>query len=184
MIPILKTERLILRPFSPSDAPDVQRLAGDSAVSDMTINIPHPYRDGMAEKWISGHQKEFASGQGVTLAITSKKERYLIGAIGLREITKDRQATLGYWIGKPFWNQGFCTEAGQAILEYAFTELSLNCIRASHLSCNPASGRVMQKLRMRYEGTQRRRVVKWGRDEDFEFYILSRTDWRNPAANH
>jgi hypothetical protein len=53
----------------------------------MTINIPHPYRDGMAEEWISGHQEEFESGHGVTLAIISKKEGYLIGAIGLREIT-------------------------------------------------------------------------------------------------
>ena len=41
----------------------------------------------------------------------------------------------------------------------------------------------MQKLGMRYEATQRRYVDKWGRDEDFEFYILSKIDWSNAATS-
>ena len=139
VIPTIETERLILRPFCLNDAPDVQRLAGDRAVADTTISIPHPYRDGMAEEWIRGHREEFKSGQAVTFAIAIKQEGYLVGAIGLREITKDHQATLGYWIGKPFWNHGLCTQAGRAILEYAFMDLGLVRINASHLTRNPAS---------------------------------------------
>jgi hypothetical protein len=50
-IPNLETERLKLRPFSLADAADVQRLAGDRSIADTTLHVPHPYKDGDAEKW-------------------------------------------------------------------------------------------------------------------------------------
>ena len=50
--PSLKTERLILRPLQMSDAPDIERYAGDRAIAATTQNIPHPYEPGMAEKFI------------------------------------------------------------------------------------------------------------------------------------
>jgi [ribosomal protein S5]-alanine N-acetyltransferase len=100
--PTLETERLILRPFALPDAPDVQRLAGDRAIADTTQAIPHPYEDGMAEKWISTHQDEFDQNTGVTLAITLKPEGMLVGAISLLNMTVGHQAELGYWIGKPY----------------------------------------------------------------------------------
>ena len=64
-IPTLETERLVLRPFGLHDAADVQRLAGDRAIADTTLNIPHPYEDGMAEEWIFKHQDAFDKDQGV-----------------------------------------------------------------------------------------------------------------------
>ena len=61
--PTLHTQRLILRPFEMADARDVQRLAGDHAIADTTLNIPHPYEDGMAEQWIATHQPQFEAGE-------------------------------------------------------------------------------------------------------------------------
>ena len=118
-IPTLETERLILRPFRLEDAAEVQRFAGDRSIADTTLNIPHPYEAGMAEEWISKHRPDFEDGKGVTFAITRKSDGSLIGAIGLMGMVKGHQAELGYWIGQPYWSQGFCTEAGAAVLAFA-----------------------------------------------------------------
>lgn len=96
--PILITSRLTLRPFSLADAARVQKLAGDERVSEMTINIPHPYEDGMAENWISTHAESFYNGERIVYAVTLSQTSELIGAIGLTQLTK-ADGNLGYWIG-------------------------------------------------------------------------------------
>jgi [ribosomal protein S5]-alanine N-acetyltransferase len=171
-IPVLDTERLQLRPFSLADAADVQRLAGDFAIADTTLNIPHPYQDGMAEAWIRSHPGQFNAGVGVPLAIARKADGALLGAISLMRIAYRHQGELGYWIGKPFWGQGYCSEAGAAVLRYAFGELGLIRVHARHLTRNPASGRVLQKLGFSYEGTLRQHVRKWEQFEDLALYGL------------
>jgi len=95
-IPILETKRLALRPFGLHDAAEVQRLAGDRAIADTTLNIPHPYKDGMAEEWISKHQDAFTKGEGVTFAVTRQSDGSLVGAISLMGVTQGHQAELGH----------------------------------------------------------------------------------------
>ena len=153
--PVLETERMILRSFGITDAKDVQTLAGHREVASTTYNIPHPYEDGMAETWISTHEDTFMQGKGVAYAMTLKEDDRLIGTISLMGLIIGHKAELGYWVGVPYWGNGYCTEAGKAILEYGFNELDLNRVHASYFSRNPASGRVMEKLDMSYEGTQR-----------------------------
>lgn len=168
--PTLETERLRLRPFRTADADDLQRLAGDRAIADTTLNIPHPYEDGLAEKWISNHRDWFECGEQAVFAVTLRPTGELIGAIGLRITPDDRRAELGYWIGKPYWGHGYCTEAAQAVLDFGFNRLDLNRIYAHHLMRNPASGRVMQKIGMTHEGHLRQHVMKWNVLEDLELY--------------
>jgi len=99
-IPTLTTERLILRPFAPTDAPDVQRLAGASEIASVMQSIPHPYEDGMAETWIGTHQERYANGQGLDLAVTLADTGELVGAIGLVWISEaHRRTEIGYWVG-------------------------------------------------------------------------------------
>lgn len=175
--PTLTTRRLILRPFVLPDAPDVQRLAGDWAIADTTLNVPHPYQDGMAEEWISTHQPRYDAGELVSFAITLQETADLVGAIGLVVSKRFQRAELGYWVGRPYWNRGYCTEAGLAVLEYAFTTLRLHRVNASHLARNPASGRVMQKLGMTYEGLARQHVKRWESYEDLALYGILRDEW-------
>ena len=176
--PSLSTPRLILRAFELNDAGDVQRLAGDRAVADTTLSIPHPYGDGVAEEWIVKQQPRFEAGEVATFAVTFKESGVLIGAIGLRIERQFDRAELGYWIGKPHWGQGYCTEAGLAVLAFGFTKASLNRVHACHFQRNPASGRVMQKLGMVHEGMERQHFKKWGRYEDVVLYGILKDEWR------
>ena len=171
----------MLRAFALTDAKDVQRLAGERAVADTTLNVPHPYEDGMAEKWIATHQPKYESGELANFAITLREGKDLIGAIGLAVDRRFDRAELGYWIGAPYWNRGYCTEAGHALLAFGFTELNLNRIYSSYLARNPASGRVMHKLGMVREGLCRQHVKKWGRYEDLVLYAILKEDWNRTA---
>lgn len=172
--PTLTTERLLLRPFALSDAAAVQRLAGDRAVADTTERIPHPYEDGMAESWIATHAERFRNLEECTFAILLKDLPKLVGAVGLTLAMEHRRGELGYWIGQDYWNRGYATEASRAVIDFGFSVLGLHRIQARHMSRNPASGRVLEKLGMRHEGRLRGYTLKWGVFEDAEIYgILS-----------
>ena len=173
-IPRLETERLVLRPFLTSDAPEVMRMAGDADIAATTLNIPHPYEPGMAETWIASHQEGFESGKVVNFAITRREDGALVGAIGLVLTAAHRRAELGYWVGKEHWNRGYATEAAGAVLRHGFEVLALHRIEAHHMSRNPASGRVMQKNGMQHEGRLAQHVLKNGVFEDLELYGLLR----------
>jgi ribosomal-protein-alanine N-acetyltransferase len=173
--PTLHTPRLVLRPFATADAPTVQHLAGMPEIADTTLNVPHPYEDGVAEAWIGTHEPAYSRQESVVFAIT-RKDGALIGAINLALKLTHRRGELGYWIGKPYWGKGYATEAVRSVIEYGFSTLDLNRIEARHLRRNPASGRVMQKAGMRHEGHQRQHVVKNGEFEDLEYYGILRAD--------
>ena len=175
--PSIDTTRLTLRPFRLDDAAAVQELAGERDIADTTMNIPHPYEDGMAEAWIAEHEPGYKEGKTATFAIVRRDDAALVGAIGLRIDRSLDKAELGYWVGKPFWNHGYATEAAVAVLAFGFDELGLNRIHAAHLARNPSSGRVMQKAGMFLEGTARQDAIKWGQYEDLVSYGILREDW-------
>ena len=175
--PEIKTERLLLRGFQPSDAAAVQELAGVYEVAEMTLNIPHPYLDGMAETWIETHQEDFESGGGVVFAMIDQKSKLLMGAAGLIVTPRFNRAELGYWVGKPYWDQGYATEASKALLKYGFETMQLNKIHASHMTRNPSSGRVMQKIGMESEGILKQHALKWDEFVDLAVYGILASSW-------
>lgn len=176
--PILTTERLKLRPFTLADATDVQRLAGHRLIASTTLRIPHPYTDGIAEKWIETHRRDFEEGKGVNFAITRSPHNFIIGSIGLIIDTDHNNAELGYWIGKPYWNQGYATEAARHVVKYAFEVLNLNRVHAHHFACNPQSGRVMKNIPLIREGALKQHIKKWEQYEDIVIYGITKNDWK------
>lgn len=171
-VPEINTTRLLLRALENSDATRIQRLAGDEAIADMTDNIPHPYEDGMAEAWIDKTRNHWSKGQVATFAICLKGSEELIGCCGLTIVPKHRRATLGYWIGRDYWGNGFCTEAATEVVAFGFTELELHRIAAMHLCINPASGAVMRKLGMKREAILRNYVLRKNKFEDMALYAI------------
>lgn len=181
-VPTLTTERLILRAFTLADAKRVQQLAGDFEIADTTGHMPHPYHDGMATEWIGSHEQDFQEGTGATFAIILRETGELMGAIGLTIHKHHRRAEMGYWIGVAYWNHGYTSEAAQRVIAYAFEDLGLDRVYASHFSRNPASGRVMQKAGMTYEGTLREHFVRWTSPEDLAYYGILKGEW-NPKPS-
>ena len=176
--PRLETERLILRALTLADAPRLQQLAGEREIAANTMNIPHPYPDGAAEEWITSVAETFAAGTGANFAVTLRESGELIGGCGLVIKEIHQRAELGYWIGKPYWGHGYATEAARAVIGYAFSR-GLNRVFAEHYATNPASGRVLQKLGMRHEGTLRQHMVKWEQPMDMEVYSILRSEWKS-----
>lgn len=165
----LLRQRLILGPLTLENAPEIQRLPCDKDIASTTQFILHPYEYGLAEEWISSYRYDFERGEGITFALVYRKAKYRIGAIELSNIKEeDETASMGYWIGKPFWNLGYCTEAARAILKYGFEELNLNKIHAHHFRHNLASGIIMQKIKMKHEGYLRQHIRKCFQFEDIE----------------
>ncbi|HEX2138958.1 MAG TPA: GNAT family N-acetyltransferase [Woeseiaceae bacterium] len=150
--PIIRTERLLLRPFRMEDAPRVQELAGAREIYATTEHVPHPYEDGMAEQWIASLDARLESREQIAFAITLLDGGALAGSISLRVAAPHRRAALGYWIGVPYWGRGYATEAAVAVIRYGFEELGLHKITAQHMTGNPASARVMVKAGMQREG--------------------------------
>ncbi|HEY3365133.1 MAG TPA: GNAT family N-acetyltransferase [Symbiobacteriaceae bacterium] len=174
----LETERLILRPFEITDAGTVRQLAGDREVAATTVNIPHPYPEGAGEQFVAFTREAAAGGFGYTYAVVRKSDGILVGCIGLVGTNSvHRRAELNYWIGRPYWRQGYASEAARRMVQFGFERLDLNKISAAHFTRNPASGKVMQKAGMTYEGTHRQDILKGGQFEDIATYSILRAEF-------
>ena len=94
-----------------------------------------------------------------------------MGAIGLHD-REDDKAELGYWIGIPYWDKGYVTEAAKAIIDFGLNELKLNKIFATHFIHNPASGRIMEKIGMEQEAVLIKEIKKDGEYFDLVRYCI------------
>ncbi len=184
MLKQINTTRLLLRPFTLTDAPDVHQLASEYEIAANTLRIPHPYELSMAEDWIAGQVQAAEEQRELTWAVVQREEKMLLGSIGLILFKEFEQAELGYWIGKPYWNKGYASEAAKAVLEFGFKNLHFQRIHAHHLSRNPVSGKVLKKIGMQHEGCLRQHIRKWGKFEDIEMYGILTDEFfemKNPS---
>jgi [ribosomal protein S5]-alanine N-acetyltransferase len=166
----LQTERLTLRTYALSDIPALLPLIGAREVAATTLRIPHPYTESDARDFIARTQEGLLSGSDLRLGIVVRESNTLCGGVGLRIEGDHRRAELGYWIGVPYWGNGYATEAASAVVKYGFETLRLYRIFASHFANNPASAKVLRKIGMRHEGCLRAHVLKWGEFLDLEMY--------------
>jgi RimJ/RimL family protein N-acetyltransferase len=181
--PTLNTDRLILRPFTLADAPELQRLADAPEIAATTLHIPHPYSEKLAQTWIKGQPVLFENGDGVVFAVVLRREGQLIGCVGLTCDAANHSAELGYWIGVPYWDRGYATEAARMGVAFGFAYFGLHRIKSSYFASNPASGRVMEKIGMHYEGRRRDQLFKEGRGyEDVVEYGILCSDFNAQAA--
>lgn len=175
---ILHTERLTLRAFRLEDAEAVTHWVSDKRVAEMTTLIPHPYQLADAMTWLERVTTYHNESPHQIFAIVLRESGDLIGCIGLHRNENAPWAEFGYWLGVPFWGQGFATEALQEVLRLGFQDLGLRRIEACHFAHNPASGRVMQKAGLAYEGRQKLRGQRGDKLFDRINYGLIDEEWR------
>jgi RimJ/RimL family protein N-acetyltransferase len=148
MVETIRTERLILRPLRASDAGPLSLHCSDPRVARMTASIPHPYPPGAAEAFIEGTLTGRRSEQVWAIDATPTEGEELTGVIGF----KPAQAEIGYWVGVPYWNVGYATEALIALTAHLLDQRGLTRLTASVFADNTVSAAVLAKAGFRETG--------------------------------
>jgi RimJ/RimL family protein N-acetyltransferase len=168
--PVLETERLLLRATRRGDAKAIARLASDRRVAGNTLRIPHPYSVGDAEQFIAAVNRQ--DGES-TFVITHGG--VLIGACGVD--VRESGAEIGYWLGVPYWGQGYATEAARALIDHAFGVLGHQMLASGARVSNPASRRVLEKCGFQWTGVGLYRIRAINSSAPFDRFRLDRGLW-------
>ena len=177
-LPVLETERLLLRPMKMSDAQDIYAYSKDPEVARHVLWDAHR---SIADSrfYLRCMKRQYRTGQPSSYGIVLKETGRLVGTIGFMWYHEENRSTeVGYSLARWLWNRGLMTEALQAVITMAFEELHVHRIEAMHDAANPASGRVMEKCGMKKEGLLRHRVFNKGRFVDVELYAILAEDRR------
>ena len=184
----LETERLLLRRFTKEDLEQIyQNCWSDPEVWKWTCYRPmrcvEDVEDaaGMfTESWLGAYSR----ADRYSWAIQLKDTGQVIGRyFGMHPDDRLNQIELAYELGQAWWNRGYMTEATKKVIAFFFGEVGFNRIYARHASGNPASGRVMQKCSMVYEGTLRQAL--WcnnGIFDEIRYSILKEEYQRKPGC--
>ncbi|HYG99939.1 MAG TPA: GNAT family N-acetyltransferase [Terriglobales bacterium] len=177
-IPEIVTERLLLRALRPTDEIDVFSYARDPEVANHTLWEPHENLND-TRVFLAFVAEQHRSGRSFIWAIVHNRDRRVIGTVGLTAyVPNHARAEMGFAIARPYWNQGYTTEAVKAMLSFALRDLGLNRVEAFCKLENIGSARVMEKAGMRFEGILRGREFIKGRYEDVRMYAMLKQDLR------
>ena len=171
-IPVLETERLLLRAPRETDAKAVAASINDRRIAENTLRIPHPYALKDAQAFIAAAN---ASDGEVAFLITSR-DGDVLGGCGLA--TRDGAAPeIGYWLGLAFWGQGYATEAARAVIDHAFVEIGYDALVAGARVSNPASRRVLEKCGFQWTGVGLYRIRALRSSAPCDRFRLDRGLW-------
>ncbi len=174
----IRTRRLQLRRFMPGDAGNIFKWSGSAKNSRYVMERPHQTLE-QAEQLLDEFLLQYQNDDFYLWAIAFQGE--VIGYITGNEISEEtKSVSLGYCIREKYWGRGLVTEAAAAVVDYLFS-VGFDQIRASHHPDNPASGRVMQKIGMTFEGRIHNGSMLAGKVCDCMQYALTRSDWEKRA---
>lgn len=177
-MPVLETERLRLRKLTMRDAADIYEYSRDPLVAKYVLWEAHR-SIGESRTYLRYMLRKYRMNEPASWGIELKSSGKIIGTIGYMWIQTDNAAAeVGYSLARAHWGQGIMTEALKAVIEYGFHVLHLNRIEAIHEPANPASGAVMRKCGMQYEGHLRQKLYNKGRFADVDMYAILRSDFR------
>lgn len=179
MVPVIKTGRLVLRPWRVEDAPAMFAYAKDPDVGPNAGWKPHESVEESrerCEKWAQGEDSDWL------WAITEKGRDLPIGSVGLHEdrmrLHVPGHRKLGYVLGREFWGRGYMTEAVNAVLDHAFVQEHLKLVSVGHYTFNARSRRVIEKCGFHFEGELRMATVRYdGLVPDGRLYSMTAAEY-------
>ncbi len=171
-LPVLETERLILRKFEDKDVNDLFEYCSDEqTVKYVTFPL---YTDiQMAKDRINDLKEKYKKGEIACWAIEDKQTGKMIGSIDFVNIyEKDKKVEIGYILNKNYWNKGYITEANKKIIEFGLNEMNLVRMQARCISENIGSAKVMEKSGMEFEGLFRKAEYRNNTYYDVKYYAI------------
>jgi len=174
-VPVLETERLVLRAPRLADVKAIARLANDRRVAENTARIPYPYHVDDAEQFLAGANRQVGEATFVIL-----REGELIGMCGVEP--REGTAEIGYWIGVPHWNRGYATEAVRALIDHAFGDIEHDALQAGARVSNPVSRRVLEKCGFQWTGVGLYRIRAINSSAPLDRFRLDRGLWASLKA--
>ena len=171
--PEITTGRVVLKTIAKQDVPVMAKLANNKAVAENLGTMPYPYSEQDGYDWLNRPNGLRVDGAqfGIFLNIP---EPVFIGMISYGRAKDEADPSIGYWIGEPYWNQGYAGEAVMALLDYAFAERGENRILGMCRITNTASRRVMEKCGFEYIGYGKSYFLLAGEDMPVDCFALSR----------
>lgn len=163
-------ERLTLRPLQEEDAEIMTRLLNNKKISRSLLRVPYPYSLKHAQEFMSFAQRVMKEGEFVILAVIRRSDQQFMGVISLEK-------ELGYWLGEPYWGQGYGTEAMHAFVYFCFHVLKQKELISSAFVENTASRRIFEKLGFKKTGSREVSLKHWPGTRENIVYVLSRHDF-------
>ena len=154
-IPVIETERLVLRAMSARDSADMFDYSSRGELTKYLLWSPHNTVN-YTREYLAYIEKRYKVGDFYDWAVVEKESGRMIGTCGFTSIDlSNRRGEIGYVLNPDFHRRGYAPEAARAVIEFGFARLDLNRIEARFMEGNDASRRVAEKLGMTFEGYTR-----------------------------
>ena len=157
LFPSLRTARLVLRPLQAADAGVLHRIYQSDGVL-RYFPIPSPPSREPIQRFVAGQEAQWEKHGYGHWGVLREGEAEIIGWAGLQYLPELDETEVGYLLDRPFWSNGYATEAALASLHFGYEHLALERIIALVHPDNLASRRVIQKCGMSYVDT----LSLWG----------------------
>ena len=170
----LLTRRLALGPVDGKAIPELLAGLQDREVT-RTVPLPPRYTISDARQFVRSSQAALRDGTRLELAIRRRTDGRFLGMVGLKILSREHAVGhLGYWIARPFWGQGYATEAATKVYGLAFRTLKLHRLETGVFPGNERSIRILRGLGFRREGVFREAYRIDGKWRDsLRFGVLS-----------
>lgn len=178
---VIETERLLLRPLTLEDAPEIAAKIDDYQISKNLARVPFPYHLSDAEEFLDWALAldQRSAFRAISLKTTPDQ---IAGVISYDWMQDKQKAELGYWLLPEHWGKGMMTEAAKAMVDHAFTTTDLDSLGSCFFNENPASGKVLAHAGFQVTGACSQFSKARGTEVAVTTVQLLRRDWLNKKA--